>query len=275
MFLVTGATGNAGREVAAALVAAGAEVRGLVRDDAADLPEGVTAVRGDLNDPSSLAAALAGCQGVFLLPGYADMPGLMAAATSAGVRRVVQLTGSSAGVHAPGNAIASYMAASEDAVRASELDWTILRPVAFASNALRWRDQIAAGDIVTAPFAEHRAAVLHPADIGEVAAIALVDGRYAGEILPLTGPQAMTPAEQVAALAGVLERTLVFRPQPDDEARASMERAMPVAYVDAFFDFYTGGTIDESPVLPTVLEVTGHPARTFQDWAHQHADAFR
>lgn len=276
MFLVAGAAGNAGREVAKALHRAGADVRGLVRDDGSTVPEGITAVQGDLNDPSTLTTAFDGCEGAFLLPGYADMPGLLAVAARSGVRHVVQLTGSSAGVDAPGNAIARYMAASEAAVRSSDVAWTILRPVAFASNALRWRDQIAAGDTVTAPFAEHRSAVVHPADIGDVAAAALLDGdEYAGRILPLTGPHAMTPAEQVEVLARALGRDLVFRAQPDDEARRSMEGTMPVEYVDAFFDFYRNGTIDESPVLPTVREVTGHPARSFGDWAREHAGQFR
>ena len=49
---------------------------------------------------------------------------------------------------------------------------------------------------------------------------------------------------------------------------------MPAKYVDAFFSFYTGGTLDESRVLPTVAEGTGRPPRTFQQWVKAHADAF-
>ncbi|MFJ8129939.1 SDR family oxidoreductase [Streptomyces hydrogenans] len=55
--LVTGATGKVGGSVVARLHAAGVPVRALVRG-AADLPEGVQAVRGDLGDPASLGAAL-------------------------------------------------------------------------------------------------------------------------------------------------------------------------------------------------------------------------
>jgi hypothetical protein len=78
----------------------------------------------------------------------------------------------------------------------------------------------------------------------------------------------------VAVLAGVLGRALRFEAQPDDEARSEMSAAMPPEYVDAFFSFYADGTLDESPVLPTVHELTGRPPRTFEQWARAHADAF-
>jgi dihydroflavonol-4-reductase len=63
--LVTGASGFVGSRVARLLLAAGWEVRALVRASSSplnlkDLP--VEQVRGDLTDPASLEAAVAGCQ---------------------------------------------------------------------------------------------------------------------------------------------------------------------------------------------------------------------
>ena len=53
--LVTGATGNVGRQVVEQLVKRGADVRALVRDPAkANFPAGVTVVKGDLLDVDSL-----------------------------------------------------------------------------------------------------------------------------------------------------------------------------------------------------------------------------
>ncbi|MEN3536556.1 NAD(P)H-binding protein [Microbispora sp. ZYX-F-249] len=276
MILVTGATGNVGSELVEALLGAGERVRALVRNpgDAA-LPPDAEPVGGDLNRPESLTEAFDGVRRVFLLPGYEDMPGLLARARRAGVERVVLLTGGSAALEDMTNAVSRYMTLSERAVRASGLPWTLLRPRSFMSNALRWLPQLEAGDVVRVPFAFVRTAAVDPFDIAAVAARALLDDGHDGLIHEVTGPRALLPADQVAVLARVLGRDLRCEGLTDAEARAEMEAQMPAQYVDAFFRFFADGTLDESRVHPTVREVTGRPPRTFEQWADAHADAFR
>ncbi len=70
------------------------------------------------------------------------MPGVLAAARDAGVARVVQLSGSSAGSGDTGNAISAYMIRTEEAVRAADLPWTVLRPFGFMTNVLDWAPQL-------------------------------------------------------------------------------------------------------------------------------------
>lgn len=276
MILVAGAGGNVGGEVVRALARAGKPVRGLVRGSRSDaLPAGVEAAAGDLNEPASLRDALRGVTAVFLLPGYQDMPGVLAEVGRSGARRVVLLSGSSAADGDMSNAITRYMIASETAIRDSGIPWTILRPSGFASNALQWVPQLRAGDLVRAAFGGVRVAVIDPHDIAAAAALALTSAGHEGRTYRLTGPQAMLPADRVRVLGTVLGRDLRFEAQPDAEARAEMSAAMPAEYVDAFFSFYADGTLDDSKVLPTVQEVTGTPPRTFQQWAAAHAGAFR
>lgn len=275
MFLITGSTGNVGAELVSALVAAGRPVRALVRTPPATPAPGVEPVVGDLDDPASFADALAGVDGLFLLPGYADAAGLLARAAEHGVRRVVLLSGGSAATGDLDNAVSRYMILAERDVQASGLEWTIVRSRAFMSNALRWREQLAAGDVVRVPFGGVRAAAIDPYDIAAVAARALLEDGHAGRIHEVTGPESLLPAEQVAVLADVLGRDLRCVALTDEEARRDMEAQMPVEYVDAFFSFYVDGTLDESQVLPTVQEVTGRQPRTFRDWARAHAGAFR
>jgi uncharacterized protein YbjT (DUF2867 family) len=275
MLLVSGATGNVGGELVQALSAAGQPVRALARRAApAGLPAGVEVATGDLDRPESLAGALRGISGVFLLPGYADMPGLLQVIRQAGVERVVLLSGSSADGD-PGNAITAYMAASEAAVRGSGLPATILRPSGFMSNTLQWAPQLTSGDVVRAPFADVAVAMVDPRDIAAVAALALTGTGHEGRTYRITGPRALRPADRVQILATVLDRELRFEAQPDDEARREMEAAMPREYVDAFFNFYAEGTLDESVVLPTVGQLTGRPPGTFEQWARVHASAFK
>jgi uncharacterized protein YbjT (DUF2867 family) len=101
---------------------------------AASLHHNVEVAAGDLDDPRSLGTALEAVSGVFLLPGYTDMPGLLSSFIEAGIARVALLSGSSAGSGDENNAISRYMIRSERAVRASGIAWTIIRPSAFMSN---------------------------------------------------------------------------------------------------------------------------------------------
>jgi uncharacterized protein YbjT (DUF2867 family) len=116
--LVTGATGNVGGEVVRALIESDEEVRALTRGPRPpSLPSEAEAVTGDLDRPETLSGALAGARGVFLLPGYRDMPGVLAEIRAAGVEHVVLLSGSSAASGDTSNAVSAYMIASEAAVR--------------------------------------------------------------------------------------------------------------------------------------------------------------
>jgi uncharacterized protein YbjT (DUF2867 family) len=268
MILVTGATGNVGGAVVRALVDAGQPVRALVRGNSA--PLGAELVKGDLYDPSTLP--FDGVEAVFFMSGYPAE--LFTAARDAGVERVVLLSGASADGGDPANAVSRYMMDSEDALKSSGLAFTILRPHAFFSNALRWLPQLREGDVIREGFADVPSSAIDPADIAAVAAAALTDDRHAGQIYRVTGPEPLTVADRVRILGTALNRPLTLDPFSDEEARAEMSRTMPPEYVDAFMAFYAGGTLDESMVLPTVEQVTGRPPRSFAEWAAEHAPDF-
>lgn len=213
-------------------------------------------------------------QAVFLLSGYEGLEGALARMRSTGVQRVVLLSSSAAPSRDLSNAVARYHVLSEDAVRESGLPWTFLRPNSFMSNTLQWAEQIRSGDVVRAPFAGVPVATIDPDDLGAVAARALVSDAHEGRAYRLSGPAPLLPAERVDILAKVLGRDLRFEAVPDDEARVEMSATMPTEYVDAFFDFFVDGSLDESGVTPAVAEITGRPPRSFEQWATAHADAF-
>jgi uncharacterized protein YbjT (DUF2867 family) len=275
MILVTGATGNVGREVSAALTARDEDVRVLVRDPKyAAAAAGVEVVPGDLEMPESLTAALDGANTVFLLGGWGDMPGVVRRIERAGVKHVVLLTSRCVVGGKADNPVTRMWLDSEAAVRASGIAWTILRPSGYQSNALRWRPQLRRGDVVQAPWPDVAIAAIDPADIAAVAATVLTDRDHDGLALSLSGPEPLTPADQVATLGAVLERPLRYEPLADEEARTAMAADTPAPYIEAFFRFYSDGEFDDRPVEPTVQEVTGRPPRRFDQWAQAHAAAF-
>ncbi len=275
MILVTGATGNVGNELVKHLLDADRRVRALVRGEGRTLPPGVEAARGDLDRPESLAAALEGVRGVFLLGGRQDMSGILEEIRRAGVEQVVLLTSRSVVGGSPTNAIVSMWIASETAVRSAGVPWTILQPSGFMSNALRWLPQLRAGDVVRAPFPDAPIAVIDPHDIAAVAAEVMTSEGHHSRSYILSGPEALVPADQVRLLAAALGRDLRFEAQPDAEAREDLGKAFPPSFVEAFFRFFADGEFDDSRVLPTVEEITGRPARTFAQWARTHAGRFR
>jgi uncharacterized protein YbjT (DUF2867 family) len=277
VFLVTGATGNAGGAVVRALARDGQPVRALVRQesDPAIWPPGVELAVGDLNRAESLRRPLEGVRSVFLLSGYQQLEQSLAELRRAGVERVVLLSSSAAPGGDLSNAVARYHILTERAVRDSGLAWTFLQPNSFMSNTLAWKAQLDAGDVVRLPFPNVRIATIDPDDLGAVAAIALTSGDHDSRAYRLSGPESLLPADQVRILADVLGRELRFEGLSDTDARIELSERMPSEYVEAFFSFFVAGDLDESQVLPTVEEVTGRKPRTFEQWAQAHREAFR
>jgi uncharacterized protein YbjT (DUF2867 family) len=264
VILVTGATGNAGGAVVRALLEAGERVRGLVRRDAdgSRLPTGVEAVTGDLDEPATLRAPLGDVRAVFLLGGDRTL-GALAEMRRAGVERVVLLSSSAAPDRDLSNTIARDHIASERAARESGVPFTLIQPNALMSNTFRWVPQLREGDVIRAPFARVRTAMIDPDDVGAVAALALTSTGHEGRAYRLSGPESLLPADCVAVLGNVLGRELRLEAQPDPDVRAEMSATMP------------DGDLDVSTVLATVQDLTGRRPRRFEQWAIAHADRFR
>jgi uncharacterized protein YbjT (DUF2867 family) len=276
MILVTGATGNVGSELTRALAERGKSVRVLARKPhQASFPADVQVVTGDLEDPGSLAPALEGVSKVFLLGGFATAD-ILRRIRAAGAGHVVLLTSRCVIGGNPENAVTRMWLDAEAAVRDSGVGWTILRPSGFQSNALRWLPQLREGDAVRAPWPAVPIAAIDPADIAAVASAMLNEPGHEGEALTLSGPEPLTPGEQVAALGRALRRPLRYDPLSDEEARASMAAdGTPASLIDAFFRFFSDGEFDDSAITATVHEITGRPPHTFDHWAHAHTDLFR
>jgi len=271
---VLGGTGNIGGEVVRQAAARGHQITAVARHQPARPVAGVTYVEGDLADARSYAGALTDVDALFSLPGYDGLGDSLAGARRSGAHRVVLLSSSSVPSGRTDNAIASYMIASERVVKDSGLSWTMLQPNAFASNALRWKPQLDAGDTIRDGFADIPLSVIHPGDIAAVAVEALTDDRHAGRSYRLSGPESLSTEERVRRLGAAIGRRLTFVPLSDREHRAILLETTPEPYVDAFFQFYRGGTVDETSVQPAFEHIMGRPPRRFAEWLAEHSDKF-
>jgi uncharacterized protein YbjT (DUF2867 family) len=276
--LVTGATGTVGRQVVSPLLDAGNAVRALVRDPASSgLPDSVALVGGDLADPTTLAAALDGVGAVFLVwpftsPAAASdiAPGVVQMIAGQD-RRVVYLSAEAA-AHKPDASWAQL----ERLVAQSAVQWTFLRPTGFAKNTLMWADQIRAGGVVRWPYAAAARSLIHEADIAAVAARALTEDGHSGQTYVLTGPQALTQADQVHAIGQAIGRPLRFEEIARDQARPGLVAAFgDEAFADGALDTWAAFVTKPERVTSAVQEITGRPARTMRDWAEDHAGDFR
>jgi uncharacterized protein YbjT (DUF2867 family) len=261
-----GATGNVGAQVVAALREHDVPVRAISRRERS-WPEGVEGFVGDPNVEHGLDAALDGVDGVFLMSGYAAEAGLLEARSSA---HVVLLSASSADLGDTGNAMAAMHLGSERAVTASGLPWTLLRPCSLQSNLLRWRGQLANGNVIRAPFGDVSPAMIDPADIGEVAAVALTTAGHEHQTYRLSGPAPLTPPEQIALLGEAIGRGLVFQEMTDDEAREDIGGA----YGDAAVDIFRHHPDLETYVQPTVELLLGRPPGSLSDWLTRNLEQF-
>ncbi len=73
----------------------------------------------------------------------------------------------------------------------------------------------------------------------------------------LSGPQPLTPGEQVATVARILRRPIRYEPLSDERARAAMYADTPPEFIDAFFRFFSDGEFDDSSVVDSVRRITG------------------
>lgn len=283
--LVTGATGNVGRNVVEQLLARGAEVRALVRDPAkAGLPADVEVVQGDLLDVDSLRAAMSGASTLFLLNGVvADefTQALIAlnVAREAGIERIVYLSV----IHANRYVNVPHFAGKfgvERMIEAMGLRATILRPAYYMDNEITIKDVVTGYGLYPMPIGDKGVAMIDARDVGEVAAIELVRREQSPEPLPpsrinLVGPDTLTGADAAAVWSDVLGRTITFPGDDTAGFERNLRRVMPswMAYDmrQMAERFGSDGMIPDEGDVARLTELLGRPPRSYRDYVAEIA----
>ncbi len=276
--LVTGSTGNVGREVIKELKRTGEEVRAAVYEaNIADV-EGAPAVHFDFRDPSTFAPALAGTKKVFLMrpPDIADVDRTLIpffdAARKAGVKQIVFL--SLIGVD-KNKKIPHY--AVEQAIVPSGIPYTFVRPGFFMQNATQaYRDDIRFDNRIYVAAGKGKLGFIDVRDIGAVAARAMREDGHENKIYSITGAESLTHFDIAEMISKEIGRTITYaNPSNGDYKKHLFAMGYPADFVEVMGGIYfpvrmgwAGGLTDEFATL------MGRAPIRFAQFAHDFRDAW-
>ena len=262
--LVIGATGKTGSRVAARLEARGLTVRRGSRRSATPF---------DWEVPATWAPALAGARAAYVsyfpdlaFPGAVEkLESFVETAKDAGVEHLVLLSGR--GEH--------HARLGEQVVRASGVDFTLVRAAWFAQNFTEGylRDPILAG-VLPMPGGDVAEPIIDIDDIADVAVAALTEDGHRGKLYEVTGPRLMTFAEMAEALSRATGRPIRHIPIAFEEFHANIARSGG-AFVADVFTAIARETLDGRNAHTTdgVMQALSRPPRDFAEFAQAAARA--
>jgi len=279
--LVTGATGNTGRAIVAALVDRGARVRAMVRAEAdrGKLGPEVEGVVADFDDSAATAAALDGAERAYLVTPSSEQAEeqqkrFAELAAKAGIRHLVVLSQLGAHGQSPVRFL-RYHGAVEQHVRDLGIGYTFLRPNLYFQGLLTFAGSISAEGTFYAPIGDATVSAVDVRDIAAVAAVVLTESGHEGATYTLTGPEAITHAQIAAALTAALGRTVTFTDVPPEAFAASIRGLLPPWQVDGLLEDYAHYRRGEAAaVSPVVEEIAGRAPLGIDQFARDYAAAF-
>ncbi len=279
MILITTA-GKVGSETARLLAERGESVRVLVRNpEKATLlaRAGAQIAEGDLEVPATIDAAMQGVSAVVLVsPAIpAQELNVVDSAVRAGVEHVVKIT-SKASADSP---IARRRGQSEieNGLIASGLGYTLLRNNVYMQNFLMLAPAIAETNSFGALTGDGRVGMIDTRDVAAVAAaIAASPAAHAQETYWPTGPERLSYTDAAAVLSNVLGRPITFHPLTFEEQKQAMiEVGVPVTIAEMNAQALSlVGEGDSDWITDDVPSLLGRPARSFEQFATDHATAF-
>ena len=284
MILLTGVTGKTGGEVARQLAAAGVPFRALMRNPAkADVIRAMTAelVIGDVADDAVLDKALSGvARTLLVMPNGEEQLRLEKRFTDhavrAGVRHLVKLS-SLESVPESANPITRMHVASEQHIRRSGMDWTMIRPTFFMQTFLSSAKAIREQHRIAMPSGT---GTIAPTDLRDVAAVirrVLTESGHEGQSYDLTGPELITMAQVAARFSLVLGRDVSYVDQPMAEFRQRLAginlAPWRIEAVCKEFEAIAAGAIDHT--TGTIARLLGRPPMSLEQFIRDHLAHFR
>ena len=278
--LVTGATGNIGREVVRLLVDAHENVfagsrTGKEQQGAAGRPV-------DFENVDSLTAAFRGIDTLFLL--FPLVPNkikfaqnAVEAAKRAGVKHIVRSSGAGADSQSP-VALGQLQGTIDDVIAGSGIPYTLVRPATFMQNFANYFAGMIKSGTVHLSVADGKSSYVDARDIALAISTLLKEPqKHAGKAYTITGSEALSVHEALAAITEVSGNPINYVPVPEEAAVDSM-RTMGMddwtinimsSLNRATAAGYTAGVTDD------FQQLTGKSPRSFASFAKDYANAWK
>lgn len=272
LILVTGGTGQMGREVMRSLEAR-CRLRALVHSDVSDAeiarryPQ-VERVQCDLLDAATLGPAFAGVDRVFLLtPSVPEQVRLeenaLDAALAAGVQRIVYLSATDVAMEIELSAAHREI---ERRLADSGVSHTVVRPEYLLSNLLGELDELASGRLV-APSGDGRCPFVDPRDVGAVAAAVLLAPEPLPGPVAVTGPESLSWAQLAGRLQAALGRPVQhIDPDPANWVRGVVSAGMSPWLAHALAEYFEALRGHPLEASDDTRRVIGRSPRSVEDF---------
>jgi uncharacterized protein YbjT (DUF2867 family) len=224
--LVLGASGLTGTEVVRILSEAGLPVRVTFREqwELTKLREfGAETVAADFNDAESLKNAMTGIGRVLMIAPTAPQAlewnlSAINIAKEAGVRHFIRLSGVGAN-EGVGARIAKAHFEADEALKASGLSWTIIKPAPYYQNMFWSVITIVRNNVFSLPLEAAQVAQVDVHDVARVAAHTLIDDGHEGKTYTITGPQALTMFQVARKISKAIGKEVRYMPAPAGAAK--------------------------------------------------------
>jgi uncharacterized protein YbjT (DUF2867 family) len=289
--LITGATGNVGREVIKQLSSASTDINIKAAVHSAENAKKVVkeydrveVVLIDYNKPETLKEALKDVDKLFFVP--PDVPNaiehasnMITEAKNAGIRHIVKLSALGADMESVVASLRLHRQA-EKIIEESGIPYTFLRPGEFMQNFVNWFSQTIKKEGTFWRVGDTRVSFVDVRDIAAVAVQALInnnDDRHNSKAYTITGPEALSYYQVAEILSNATGKKIDYVNISKEEARRQLENSVLsdwwINVIVEVFDLYRGGT--QAQVSSAVEEVTGRKPITFAQFAKDYAEAFR
>lgn len=281
-FLITGVTGNVGKEVISRLIEKGlpvkAAVRNLTKAESLGLKDAEIALF-DYDSPETFQSALAGVERLFVIPPPLNpkqhellIPMIDLAAQS-GVRYIVNISTMSV-AHIEN----LPLGIAENHIEKSGIAYTFLRPNWFMQNCNGYMlEDIKEKGAINLPAGDAKTSLIDIRDIVEVSIAALTTEEHLNKKYTLTGGKALDNYEIAKILSESTGKKIQYYPMTDEEMRLSLKSfGLTDENVEMYMDLYRSVRRGETAsVSPDVANILGREPITFEQYVHDYIEFWK